>query len=182
MSFLLAILKIGRVETKDGFDSRTRYQSECRETRVESREPSNPVNINHHRKEEAVRNRFRFEKLNVWQDARVLNRTVYRLTRGFPKHELFGMTSQIRRASVSVSSNIAEGAGRNSDKDFAHFLEQGYGSLMEVASLMFLAWDEAYVSEKDANALFDDIDKLAGGVAALNRSLEVKTSKTRFTR
>jgi four helix bundle protein len=129
-----------------------------------------------------VKKRFRFENLNVWQEARVLNRTAYWLTRKFPRHELFGMTSQIRRASVSVSSNISEGCGRNSDKDFAHFLEQAYGSLMEVASLFFLAFDEQYASENDVNALFDDIDKLAAGIASLNRSLQVKTSKTPFRR
>jgi len=66
---------------------------------------------------------FRFEKLEVWHLARHLNRVVYRATNDFPKHEQFGLTSQLRRASVSVSSNIAEGSGRNSDTDFAHFLE-----------------------------------------------------------
>ena len=82
-----------------------------------------------------MKTRFRFEKLEVWQEARKINQVIYRLTRKFPREELFAMTSQIRRASISVSSNIAEGSGRNSDKDFAHFLEQAYGSLMEVASI-----------------------------------------------
>ena len=68
--------------------------------------------------------RFRFEKLEVWQEARKINQVIYQLTRKFPRQELFAMTSQIRRASISVSSNIAEGSGRNSDKDFAHFLKQ----------------------------------------------------------
>jgi four helix bundle protein len=92
------------------------------------------------------------------------------------------MTSQIRRASVSVSSNIAEGSGRNSDKDFAHFLEQGYGSLMEVASLFYLAHDENYLGEAALDPLFNDVEKLAGRIAALNRSLDVKGSKTPFPR
>jgi len=74
-----------------------------------------------------MRTRFRFERLNVWQTARGLNRQVYRLARKLPDYELYAMTSQIRRASVSVSSNIAESSGRNSDKDFAHFLEQVTG-------------------------------------------------------
>ena len=126
--------------------------------------------------------RFRFEKLEVWQEARVINRTIYRLTRKFPRQELFAMTSQIRRASISVSSNIAEGSGRNSDKDFAHFLEQSYGSLMEVASVFFLALDEGYVGERDLDPLFDELERLAKRIAALNRSLEVETSKTPFAR
>ena len=125
---------------------------------------------------------FRFEKLTTWQGGRALNRATYRLTRAFPKHEMFAMTSQIRRASVSVPSNIAEGSGRNSDKDFAHFLEQAYGSLMELASLFFLALDEGYVSEADVTKLFDEMEKLAKGIAALNRSLDVKSSKTPFSR
>ncbi len=78
--------------------------------------------------------RFRFEKLEVWQLARALNKLVYAMSRAFPKEEMFALTSQIRQASTSVSSNIAEGSGRNSDTDFAHFLEIAYGSLMEVVS------------------------------------------------
>jgi four helix bundle protein len=126
--------------------------------------------------------RFRFEKLTVWQEARALNRKVYRIARTFPKDEMFAMTSQVKRASVSVGSNISEGSGRNSDKDFAHFLEQAYGSLMEVASLFYLAFDEGYVSENDLDPILGDIEKLAAGIAALNRSLNVKDSKTRFRR
>ena len=126
--------------------------------------------------------RFRFEKLEVWQEGRALNREVYRLTRRFPDHERFAMTSQIRRASISVTSNTAEGSGRNSDKDFAHFLEQSYGSLMEVASLFYLAFDEGYLTESELDPLLDQMERLAKRTASLNRSLEVKTSKTPFKR
>jgi four helix bundle protein len=126
--------------------------------------------------------RFRFEKLQIWHEARAVNRTVYAIAREFPKHEVFAMTSQIRRAAISISANIAEGSGRNSDKDFAHFLEQAYGSLMEVAALCYLALDEGYLPEAKLNPLLDDLEKLAKRIAALNRSLEVKTSKTPFAR
>jgi len=129
-----------------------------------------------------MRSRFRFENLQVWQEARELNKEVYRLTRKFPNQEVFCLTSQIRRAAVSVSSNIAEGSGRNSDKDFAHFLEQSYGSLMEVASLLYLALDESYISQDDAKGLLDAQELLAKKIAALNRSLEVSNSKTPFAR
>jgi four helix bundle protein len=124
--------------------------------------------------------RFRFQKLEVWQEGRALNREVYRLMRRFPAGEQFAMTSQIRRASISVNSNIAEGSGRNSDKDFAHFLEQSYGSLMELASLFYLALDEAYISTVELESLLDHMERLAKRTASLNRSLEVKTSKTPF--
>jgi four helix bundle protein len=129
-----------------------------------------------------MRTRFRFENLEVWQEGRVLNREVYRITRRFPDIEKFAMTSQIRRASISITSNIAEGSGRNSDKDFAHFLEQSYGSLMEVASLHYLALDEGYLSEAELDPLLDKMERLAKRTAALNRSLTVKGCKTPFPR
>jgi four helix bundle protein len=126
--------------------------------------------------------RFRFEKLEVWQEARKISNSIYRLTSWFPNGEMFAMTSQLRRATVSISSNIAEGAGRNSDKDFAHFLEQAYGSLMEVASILHLAADESYVSKPEFAPLLDELERLAKRIAAPNRSLEIKTSKTPFQR
>lgn len=129
-----------------------------------------------------MKTRFRFEKLEVGQDARGINRAIYRLTKKLPRQELFAMTSQIRRASISVSSNIAEGSGRNSDRDFAHFLEQSYGSLMEVASMFCPALDESYLAENDLDPLFDEIEKPVKRIAALNRSLAVERTKTPFAR
>jgi len=129
-----------------------------------------------------MRTRFRFEKLEVWQDARKINQMVYRLTQNFPRRELFAMTSQLRRAAVSISANIAEGAGRNSDKDFAHFLEQGYGSLMEVAAIFYLALDEGYVNSNELEPFLVELEMLAKRIAALNRSLSISTSKTPFAR
>ena len=129
-----------------------------------------------------MKQRFRFERLECWQGARVLNREIYKTTRRFPKEELYGITSQLRRASTSISSNIAEGSGRNSDKDFAHFLEQAYGSAMEVASLLYLALDEGFVSEGEADPLLAQIAAVYAKTAGLNRSLSVPTSKTPFPR
>jgi four helix bundle protein len=126
--------------------------------------------------------KFRFENLDVWHEARAINHLIYQVTKTFPKHEMFAMTSQLRRAAVSISANIAEGAGRNSDRDFAHFLEQAYGSLMEVVSILYLATDENYMSKMELDPLLDELEKLAKRIAALNRSLEIKTSKTPFTR
>ena len=71
---------------------------------------------------------FRFEKLDVWQKSVEFADRVYAVTKSFPSDERFGLTSQMRRAAVSISSNIAEGSGGSSDKDFAHFLEIAYGS------------------------------------------------------
>ena len=124
-----------------------------------------------------MKKRFRFEELEVWQEARRLNREVSRITRRFPSAEQFALTPQIRRASISVSSNIAEGSGRNSDRDFAHFLEIAYGPPMEVASQLFLAFDEEYLDEATLDTILDSARILSAKIAALNRSLLVKASK-----
>lgn len=82
---------------------------------------------------------FHFEKLEVWHRAVALARLVYEVTRAFPAEEKCGLTAQMRRAAVSISANIAEGSGRPSPRDFAHFLDQAYGSTMEVVSLAEVA-------------------------------------------
>lgn len=114
---------------------------------------------------------FRFEKLDVWQKARLLNKDINEVTKRFPSSELYALTSQIRRASISVSSNIAEGAGRNSDADFARFLEIAYGSLMEVVSQLYLAFDEKYLTQELLSEILEKADILAAQIAALSKSL-----------
>ena len=121
---------------------------------------------------------FRFEKLDVWQQARLLNKKIYELSKGFPSHEAFVLTSQVRRASISISSNIAEGAGRNSDTDFAHFLEIAYGSLMEVISQLFLALDEHYINQAQLNEVTVEADRLASQLVSLSKTLG-RVSRTR---
>jgi len=79
--------------------------------------------------------------LDVWKESMKLARSVYTLTSTFPKEELYGLTSQIRRAAVSIPSNIAEGAARNSDKEFIQFLYISLGSLAEVETQLLLAKD-----------------------------------------
>ena len=90
---------------------------------------------------------FRFEKLEVWQKAVELADDVYAVTRGFPDHERFGLTAQMRRAAVSISSNIAEGSGRSSDVEFSRFIEIAYGSLMEIVSQSLIAQRQSFMSE-----------------------------------
>lgn len=114
---------------------------------------------------------FRFEKLDVWQKARLLNTDIYNLTRGFPSSEIYALSSQMSRASISVSSNIAEGAGRNSDADFAHFLEIAYGSLMEVVSLLYLALDQKYITQHVLSRILENIDFLVAQIVVLSKSL-----------
>jgi four helix bundle protein len=114
---------------------------------------------------------FRFEKLEVWHKAIEFADGVYAVTRAFPDHERFGLTSQMRRASASVSSNIAEGSGRSSDKDFAHFIEIAYGSLMEVISQLHLAHRQSFVSEPEQANLYATAEELARMLSGLRSHL-----------
>ena len=120
---------------------------------------------------------FRFEKLDVWKLARNLVSHIYNVTGKFPDDERFGLTSQLRRAAVSVVSNIAEGSGRNSDTDFAHFLEMSYGSLMEVVTQLVVAFDLGYIGEDELNKLRQNSSEIAAKLGALNRSLSVSKRK-----
>ena len=87
-----------------------------------------------------------FRQLRVWEKAHQLTLTVYRITKAFPSDERYGLTSQIRRASVSVPSNIAEGCGRSSDAELARFMEIAMGSASEVEYQILLARDLGYVA------------------------------------
>jgi four helix bundle protein len=129
-----------------------------------------------------AKHRFRFEKLTVWQSARRLAGEVYAATQAFPKDEMFGLTSQIRRAAVSIVANIAEGSGRNSDPDFAHFLEMAYGSAMELAALLHVASDTGRIEAESRDALLGLLSEVTNQLTALNRSLRVERSKTPFPR
>ncbi len=85
------------------------------------------------------------KELEVWKESMILAREAYLLTKGFPKEELYGITSQIRRASVSIPSNIAEGAARSSDKEFIQFLYISLGSLSELETQFLLSKDLKFI-------------------------------------
>jgi len=89
-----------------------------------------------------------FRKLTVWQKAHELTLAVYKATRGFPKEELYGLTSQVRRSSVSVPSNIAEGCGRSGDAELARFLDISMGSASEVEYQLLLAHDLGFLHNR----------------------------------
>jgi four helix bundle protein len=90
---------------------------------------------------------FSFEKLEVWQKSIDFADLTYDLTRTFPNDERFGLTSQMRRAAVSISSNIAEGSSRFSKTDFARFIEIAIGSVFEVASQSFISRKQGFLTE-----------------------------------
>ena len=110
---------------------------------------------------------FSFEGLEVYQAARALVKEVYLLQNKFPKTETFALGDQIRRSASSVTSNIAEGSGRNSFKEKAHFIEIAYGSLMEAFSQLQIAQDLNYISEKDIDDIrpsFINVAKMLSGL------------------
>ena len=103
---------------------------------------------------------YSFEKLDVWQAARNFKKTVYQITRSFPKEELFGLTSQIRRSAGSITSNLAEGSGRASDKDKAHFTNIAYTSALETIDHIITAIDMNFISKEtyiDSRKSLDEI-------------------------
>ncbi len=91
---------------------------------------------------------FSFEKLIAWQKARELASEIYKITKLFPKDEVFGLTSQMRRCVVSIASNLAEGSGRNSMKDKARFTEIAFGSALELLNQLILSFDFEYFEEQ----------------------------------
>ena len=115
---------------------------------------------------------FRFEKLEVWKRSINFADRVYEVTRGFPAEERFGLTSQMRRAAVSVSSNIAEGSGRNTDKNFAHFISIAYGSVLEVLSQTEIAMRQSYIPRKLRDELYEDAEQLTRMLSGLRSSLK----------
>ena len=114
---------------------------------------------------------FKFEKLDVWQKAIDFADLVYSKTKSFPSDERFGLTNQMRRAAVSVSSNIAEGSARISDADFARFIEIATGSLFEVVSESTVAKGQGYVSDKDFIAIYEAAEEQGRMLSGLRRTL-----------
>jgi len=94
---------------------------------------------------------FAFEKLKVWEEIRSLIKSIYLLTKKYPDDEKFGLVVQMRRAIISVSSNLAEGTSRTSSKDQAHFHQLSYLSLMEVLSQLIVSNDLEYLNEVEFN-------------------------------
>jgi four helix bundle protein len=114
---------------------------------------------------------FNFEKLDVWQKAIDFADLVYKLTRQFPDDERFGLTNQLRRAAVSISSNIAEGSSRSSKSDFARFVEIATGSVFEVVSQAFIAHRQSFLSEDQFREIYADAEELSRMLSGLRKSL-----------
>lgn len=114
---------------------------------------------------------FGFEKLDVWQKAIEFADLVYSSTRRFPSDERFGLTNQMRRAAVSISSNIAEGSSRNSRKDFARFIEIATGSVFEVVSQSYIGRNQGFLTPEEFSALYEAAEEQSRMLSGLRRSL-----------
>jgi four helix bundle protein len=117
-------------------------------------------------------NRMRpHEKLEAWSQAINFVVDVYKSTETFPKEEKFGLTSQIRRAAVSVPANIAEGAGRRSDKEFAHFLSNAQGSASELETELIIAHRLGYLNENTFSELNNSLSRIGRLITGLSQHL-----------
>jgi len=114
---------------------------------------------------------FNFEKLDVWQKAIDFADLVYSLTRRFPDEERFGLTSQMRRAAVSVSSNVAEGSSRMSRNDFARFVELATGSVYEVVSQSVIGLRQGFLNQEGYGRLYAAAEEQSRMLSGLRRSL-----------
>ena len=112
-----------------------------------------------------------FKELKVWQKAMDLVANVYKITQTLPKEELYGLTSQIRRAAVSIPSNIAEGAGRISRKDFSLFLNIARGSSFELETQLTISFKLDYLKQTDFDVLTSELDEVQRMITGLQKSL-----------
>ena len=119
-----------------------------------------------------------YRDLQVWQKARLLVKDIYLITKSFPKEELYGLTSQIRRACISVPSNLAEGSSKGSTKEFLRFISIAYGSLAEIETQLYLACDLEYICSNNLDALIEKTSEIGRMLNGLDRSLNQRLNPT----
>jgi four helix bundle protein len=112
-----------------------------------------------------------FKDLRVWRESMELAIEIYRGTVGFPKYELYGLTQQLRRAAVSIPSNIAEGKGHRSNREFGNFLMHARGSLLEVQTQLMIAMELQYLAPEEGKRLLASSDTIGRGLNGLINSL-----------
>jgi four helix bundle protein len=115
-----------------------------------------------------------FRKLSVWEKSHLLTVAVYKITADFPPKEMFGLTSQIRRASISISANIAEGCGRGGKAEFTRFLTIAFGSASEVEYHLLLAKDLSYLKPDDYEKLNENVTQIKRMLTALIKKIDSK--------
>lgn len=118
----------------------------------------------------------KFKDLVIWQEGRLLAKNIYQLTNTLPSSEKFGLTSQIKRCVISIPSNIAEGAAKNSQKDFARFLQISLGSCFELESHLILCNDLNLLKAENTKEIFSDIEKLQKRITRMLMYTDTQTS------
>ena len=117
-----------------------------------------------------------YYELRVWQQAMNLTKEIYRGTSTFPKHELYGLTQQMRRAAVSIPSNIAEGKGHKSDRELSHYLFHARGSLFELRTQLIIAGELRYITPSESKRIEQLVDAVGRSLNALINSICEKAS------
>ncbi|MBC8488398.1 MAG: four helix bundle protein [Bacteroidetes bacterium] len=112
-----------------------------------------------------------FKELKIWQKSRVLTKKIYLLIKDYPEEEKFGLVSQIRRSAISIPSNIAEGSGRNSDRDFRRFLNIALSSAFELETQIILSFDLDYLLEIDYLKISEEIQEVQKMIFGFRKSL-----------
>ncbi len=123
--------------------------------------------------------KYNFEKLEVWQLSLEFIQETYKVTSGFPKNENFGLTSQLKRAAVSISANIAEGAGRRYRKDFMRYLRIALGSTFECVTHLFIAKNQGFLCAQDFNVLYSKSVRIS---KMINKLIDYLNNKKEFTK
>jgi len=113
-----------------------------------------------------------YKDLKAWQRSMQLVQEIYRITLTFPKNETFGLTSQMRIAAISIPSNIAEGKGRSTDRDFIHFLCNARGSVLELETQLMIANGLGYITKEQAEALMNETEQIGKMLNGLIHALE----------
>ena len=120
---------------------------------------------------------FSFEKLEVWVESKELTKSIYLIVSKFPESEKFGLTSQLRRATISISSNIAEGSTRKSYKDKAHFTTIAFGSAVEVLNQLIISYELGFITEDNYSDLRSKIESITNKLNSLRNYQLDKSSE-----
>jgi len=115
----------------------------------------------------------RFKELEIWKRSRLFCSEVYKLTSNFPDSEKFGLTNQLRRATVSIASNIAEGSSRKSNKDFSRFLEITLGSCYEIETQLLIASDLKFITELELHRISNELEEIVKMISKFKSTLKI---------
>lgn len=115
----------------------------------------------------------RFKELEIWKRSRLFCSDIYQIISKFPESEKFGLTNQLRRASVSIPSNIAEGSSRQSNKDFSRFIKITLGSAYEIETQLLIAYDLKFISNTELDNLIKELDEIIKMISKFKSTLKI---------